>query len=277
MKGKKAVTVSNMIVTTILIILGFVIVVFFITQYGWKEQVDRQTCHQSILLRNSFNLGYLDIARTSIPLKCQTEKYCFVTSKSEDCEKFVGQEYEKVVADTNEKAVNKIANLIVELWGVKGEGKLQVFTRISGGEVIELKFYKNCLDSARLDFSKEFNKKFPVLTGLDFQLYQDCGGISCWDYLSGRGASDIFDARKNFQEGASAYSEIHTNKQKSILFFEITAHEGIIWLPFINTLLDIVNVERLDAPERLFYSGIILVNYDLAELSKLCDEFHNIP
>ena len=68
-KMKGEITTSQL-VTIVLFILGFAILLFALYELIWKGDLDKQVCHQSVILRATMP----DIAKGYVPLKCKTEK-----------------------------------------------------------------------------------------------------------------------------------------------------------------------------------------------------------
>ena len=131
MESKKGLTVK-FIVTMIVLVLSFSVILIFYFFYPWGGQIDKEACHQSIILRSTLNYGPLEPGKNIIPLKCQTEKIC-LTSSGEDC-----TEFEKVSKDnpiTKIKIKNKkeildaIADAMYDCHSMVGEGKLGFMPR----------------------------------------------------------------------------------------------------------------------------------------------------
>lgn len=124
--GKKAITVAFLI-TTILIILGLVILIFFISQLSWTGNVDREICHQSVIYRAT--LPNFAGAKDYVPLKCKAEKFCITSGiVGGKCNEFKGVEGVTKVKVKNEEDIERfIAKDIVDCWETMGEGKLALF------------------------------------------------------------------------------------------------------------------------------------------------------
>jgi len=65
-RGKKAALSAKMIVTIILLVAGFIILLFFMLRFVWTERVDKEVCHESVILRATLP----SIIEKYIPLKC---------------------------------------------------------------------------------------------------------------------------------------------------------------------------------------------------------------
>ena len=130
-KNKKGDITSKFIIGLVLVIIGFIILLFFITRSDWFSVIDKEACHNSVVYRSTFNLGPIEGSKI-IPLKCKTEKIC-LTMSGDDC-----IEYGK---GTRKNPVTKIklnsdmiiarreikdafANSMVDCHSMLGEGKL---------------------------------------------------------------------------------------------------------------------------------------------------------
>ncbi len=130
MVNKKAEITSGQLVTTIIIVLGFIVVLAFLGIYNWNPTIDKESCHQSIVYRSSFNLGPIEASK-NIPLKCKTEKICLSLS-GDDCEQFSGLEksdFKKIELKGNEVEIRTqikdvIAESMYDCNQILGEGKL---------------------------------------------------------------------------------------------------------------------------------------------------------
>jgi hypothetical protein len=134
-KNKKAEITITQTLTTILLILGFVILLFIFYRVYTTVSVDREACHQSVVFRAT--AAYLapsiasGAAKTAVPLKCQTSKIC-ITSGGGSCNEFKG---EKGITNVNVKDINTLqkvyAEEIVNCWSMMGEGKIDLFSGLT--------------------------------------------------------------------------------------------------------------------------------------------------
>ena len=59
-KNKKGDITSKFIIGLVLVIIGFIILLFFITRSDWFSVIDKEACHNSVVYRSTFNLGPIE-------------------------------------------------------------------------------------------------------------------------------------------------------------------------------------------------------------------------
>ncbi len=159
-KEKKADMSISWIVIIILTILGFVVLLLLYLFFPWKETIDLETCHNSVLIKAiTPNVPISGGKLVELPLRCKTEKICISTKTKGDCDEFYGKYTTKKVIKDPDKQQEKIKEILAEqlynCWWMMGEGKVQVFTREASGT-----YYKDrCVLCARIAFSKELKEQ----------------------------------------------------------------------------------------------------------------------
>jgi len=287
---KKGEITSSQLVKIILLVVGFTIVLWIFPTLLNEREVDREICHDSVLLRGALpdNLNIKNLPS----LKCQTRKVCLtdkIFGKGDCAEEFGEDKYEtiKISADNREEEINRfVARELADCWAMMGLGKLQIFTRKSTDE-------KRCVVCSRISFDKELkeelNKKVDGLG--DYVLTHEVPNqnVSYWEYLTKKRTIENYD--KNFDS--------FTTSGKAITFMEIgedaflkmtstwvlTAVGGVLGFKvgspgaglyagyFTGSLLG----SALDK-EIKYRTGWIFLDYNSEELKSLeCDSFENIP
>src|SRR3989344_3389121 len=164
-KNKNADITTSQIVMIILLVAGFAIIVFFIIQLSWSGQINRQVCHESVVVRGTLP----SLARGYIPLKCMTDKVCITSSTFGSCEAFKdvkGVTRARISSD-KDKARKDIERTITQeiysCWTMMGQGKLSLFsqelTKTYGIGTV----YPTCVLCSRIAFDKTSLEK----TGAD--------------------------------------------------------------------------------------------------------------
>jgi hypothetical protein len=127
-KRKKGEITTTTLISLILLVVGFAIALFVYMQLGWSGKVNREVCHQSVILRGTApSFGGL---QGGVPLKCQTEKFC-ITNKliGGKCDEFKGLDnVHKVRVSSVEDIERFIARDTIDCWKTMGEGKLALFS-----------------------------------------------------------------------------------------------------------------------------------------------------
>ncbi|MBU0466551.1 MAG: hypothetical protein KJ718_06485 [Nanoarchaeota archaeon] len=125
--NKRGLTAREIIIT-LLAIVGFVIVLFFVFAFNIEQRSQEEICRISVLKRGSV----FESTQAYIPLQCTTKKICL--SLGDKCdEQFLGEDSinEDVSSPTNEQSAKKIEKISAEemynCWSIMGEGKLNLF------------------------------------------------------------------------------------------------------------------------------------------------------
>ena len=126
-KGVKRGLALSTIIGLIILILGFVILVFAFTQINWTGDINREVCHQSVIYRAT--LPAFAGMKEYVPLKCQTQKICITSGlmggKCKEFENIKG--VSKVKVADREDIEKTIAQEIVSCWEMMGAGKVSIF------------------------------------------------------------------------------------------------------------------------------------------------------
>jgi len=220
-KMKKKGLVSSQLVTIILLLVGFVILMLVFPTLLNEDEVDRQVCHTSVILRgtlpDTFNLKDMP------SLKCQTAKFC-ITDKilgKGDCEYEFGDSFyvtARVSKDKTEEDINKfVARELASCWNMMGKGEIQVFTR---GLTTE----KKCKICSRIAFDKDLKDDLGgKVEGLgDYLKTREVPNqdISYLEFLINKGNPEEYDSSK--------YDNFSTD-QKAIVFIEVGTSKAWTW------------------------------------------------
>lgn len=105
---KRGVTVQSTLIGIIIVILSAAIIFLFLRALPYRETVDKEACHNSVILRSSAILRGESIIPATMPLNCKTQ--------------------EIVISSGNEEFIKReIANAMYDCWWMLGEGKLDFF------------------------------------------------------------------------------------------------------------------------------------------------------
>lgn len=97
MIGKRGAALTVYIIGIVVLVASVVAIFFIISQVDFTEDIDKQACKQSVVLRSSLNFGALK-ATEAIDLECKTKKIC-LTASGDDCAE---------VSSTEDNPVEKI-------------------------------------------------------------------------------------------------------------------------------------------------------------------------
>lgn len=197
--GNKGEMTSKMLVTIILLVIGFGIILLLYSRLAFSETIDSEVCHESVILRGTLpsTLGL----RASAPLKCQTEKICVRGKKSFDkgeCEEFANVDsFTNNDVDDITQIERLISQKIVECWGMMGEGKISIFSQHLANTYAIGDVYPSCVICSRIAFDKpsllERGVDIEERDVLNYMLTHKIPGKekSYYDYLAGEGPAKI--------------------------------------------------------------------------------------
>jgi len=252
---KRAQITSKTLVTMILLILGFLIVLFLYYQFNWTGRVDDEVCHQSVIYRGT--LPGLAGVKEYVPLKCKTEKLCVTSGLvGGSCEEFENVKgVTKIKVKTKEQVERAIAQEIVDCWRMMGEGKLSVFSQWLAEDYGIGSVYPSCVICSRIAFDKaKLEEKGINLDEINVMSYMMTRAvpdrdISYYEYLAGeRGKISVKDnieitdikedEEKNPVEGEKTNVVLEEltletsadSDELAVMFMQISAptHSGVI-------------------------------------------------
>ena len=113
--NKKGELSTQQIVLLIILIASFIIILLFLFRLNPGEELDKETCHQSVVLRGSKALP-----SNGIPLKCGTRYLCITEDGT--CESLTKPDVERV--KTEEDVYNILAEEMADCWWMFGEGEV---------------------------------------------------------------------------------------------------------------------------------------------------------
>lgn len=292
---------SGFLVSVIVIVVSFALIFwFFSAQFNWTGTIDKEACHESVILRAAAPdvLGAKDL----IPLKCQTKKVCIgvkggLFSPSSDCEEVYGNvEGVKRVSVKNTLDISKaIATEMVEAWEIMGEGKVNIYPSPGGENFKSTGAPKHCVIYSRIAFDLDSLKKEKInLNDVDLGAYLEGyekpgeKEVSYMQYFTDQGQPVKVSIRFN-------QSLIESGEVESFAILFVQISEGIDWtnVRFIDVLNILTGVggiiKGMAAGEAIGLcsefkskgasrgcSVIRVVNYDVEDISKYCNTIESI-
>lgn len=153
---------TSQLVTFILLLVGFVILMIVFYNFAFTGVVDRQTCHESVILRATLSaLPGGDITQGFIPLKCTTKNTCVTTKllKKGNCEEFENKKGLETARVSKKEEIEKyLAQEVLECWETMGEGKVDLFSSIKANFGVG-KVQSSCVICTRVAFDGESLEK----------------------------------------------------------------------------------------------------------------------
>ncbi|MEK6830944.1 MAG: hypothetical protein AABX77_02850 [Nanoarchaeota archaeon] len=180
-KGKIAV---EFLIGVIILVIGFIVVLYFIFLVPYTGVIDKETCHQSIVYRATAKIKVIDISQ-SIPLKCQTEKIC-LTMSGEDCGLASNKKnpvkkikLSKDKQEAREKIKEIFAGSMIACHSMLGEGQLNFLPH----EYLKFEDTKYGLICTRLVFDKESKEQVESIGFGEFYSYLEKKTVDDKSYL----------------------------------------------------------------------------------------------
>lgn len=184
---KKAELTTEQIVIIILLIAAFAIILYIYWQFNWKGMLNKETCHNSVILKAS-SPTFQGRKILDVPLRCQTEKICITTSSNGKCSDFgEDKDVRKEVIKSEEDVRKVIDQALYDCWWEMGEGKVDIFSREFSGKGYTVR----CVECSTIAFDDKIknnsNYKDKGISGLYKSLYEKIPGSSIRyvDFLAG--------------------------------------------------------------------------------------------
>lgn len=186
-----------MIITVVLLVIGFVILLYVFLQLGLFGASDKNICHQSVILRGT-TPAFAGL-KSYAPLSCKTEKVC-VTSKliGGECLEFAGEPGVTTVRVSSKTELEKyLTQNFFDCWSMMGEGKVSVFAQWLAEEYGFGKVYPSCVVCSRIAFdSASLESSGIKASEVDVEKYMQTHympgkTITYSDYLGGNGGKII--------------------------------------------------------------------------------------
>jgi len=155
-KSRKGALTQQQIVMYLVLIAGFLVLLFFIFVLDLGAITNKEICRNSVILRDK---------ATSIAgeLDCRTNYLCI--SGGEDCEGITATTEVKVDSESKEEIMKALAEEMSDCWYMFGEDKELDYT---GGPVSTR---VECAICSIVKFDEKVQGKFPTITYLEFYEY----------------------------------------------------------------------------------------------------------
>jgi len=164
--NKKGEMTSKQLITLVILIISFGIILFFWSMFNWQGDINRETCHTSVVLRASATFKGWEFM-DNIPLKCQTDRICFKNGLfSKGCDIY-GANVRNVKVANKEELLDFITEDIYNWHQTLGEGKVNFF------ETTWIIHDKHCLIDSVYSFDNQTREVIEKEGGLTFgEVYQ---------------------------------------------------------------------------------------------------------
>ena len=198
--NKKGDISISMVVTIIISVIGFAILLYFFYQLGFTGMVNRETCHQSVVIRAT--IPTFAGLQTYGTLKCKTDKICITSGLiGGACKEFKDAGGVTTVKVKSVTDIEKtIAQNIIDCWGMMGEGKVSIFSQWVAERYGFGKVYPSCVICSRIAFDLDGLKKAGIteegLKSVNVENYMQTRlipnkDVTYYEYLAGKGLAKI--------------------------------------------------------------------------------------
>ncbi len=157
------------LIWTILTIIGLIILFLSLSNFGFlsSSTIDKQACKESVILRNTFNVGTLvESGRNKIKLQCKTEDIC-ITNSNEKCEDVL-EDVETIIKvkdkEIKEKIIDIAANASIDCHYMLGRGFLDFMPTRTFSD-------NYCIICSRIAFDKETYEVAKDISQQEFYYY----------------------------------------------------------------------------------------------------------
>ncbi len=200
LKDKKALE-AEVLIGIIITILIAAVIFLFIRGLSLKGIIDREACHQSVVMR-SLPAGIGEAMKRGIPLKCKTEDI------------LINFEDEELIKQ-------RIATAMYDCWWMLGDGKMDFFARPWALSEV------NCVICSKISFSDATKSKYKKITGFTDYLRENKPAGNEKTYFK------LFDVTETFSDNDLENQEIETGGDYALVFslteksrFVLLAYEG---------------------------------------------------
>lgn len=195
LKNKKALE-SEVLIGIIITVIVAAVIFLFIRGWTWKGMIDREACHQSVLMRSMPSvIG--ESMKASIPLKCKTEDIL-------------------INFDDEELIKQRIANAMYDCWWMLGEGNLDFFSEGFWKGKASIGFGKSaCVVCSTIKFNDNIKNK---ISSVDVNDYLQNTKIYGKDVTYLEYFADQKDAK--LEIGAKV-ADIDTSKEYAVFYMGI--------------------------------------------------------
>jgi hypothetical protein len=246
--NKKAELTTENIVTLIVLIIGFIILLAFITGFNPSEEVDRLVCKTSVLLKATSKQIPILGSISSSSLNCHTRYIC-ITSDNK-CNKDSSIKIIKKVS-SSEEIFKILAEELSGCWSMFGEGKLDYFSKFN-----LINKQTSCSFCSLIYFDSDLNK---IKDENSYFVKNEKGEIiglnqtKFYFYLS---KNRVGNTNKNYLEylyGISSFSEFSSTLKKGAIGDSNKIQTNVLVnLPIINISKNyFVLLGAIDSPELL--------------------------
>jgi hypothetical protein len=200
---------SKTLVGLVLLLVGAVIIGVIISQLIWTGEVDKQVCHQSVILRATTP----SIAQSVISLKCRTQKFCITSGLfGRKCDETFKNTpgVEKVKVSDNKQIEKFISGEVVDCWKTMGEGKVSLFSqffaeRYGFGEV-----QSSCVICSRIAFDEKLASDKKI----------NLSQINVFDYMANHAIPNGEESYLQYIAGDSPVAQVSFSNVKVFESFE---------------------------------------------------------
>src|SRR3989344_6499740 len=167
---------SFYVITSVLALIGFLILLWFVVRVGIPDDAETQACHLSVITRATAP----ESAQQFVPLHCTTQKLCVKDGKGACTLSFAGERIKEVKVESrademgNREATRTVEGTLAEemysCWKMMGEGKLDLFQSLDQKAGLA-PVKSTCVICSRVALDVANERRQQILNAVDLPAY----------------------------------------------------------------------------------------------------------
>ena len=167
---------SFYVITSVLALVGFLILIWFVVRIGIDNEAETQVCHLSVITRATA----LEAAQQFVPLHCTTQKVCLKEGAGTCETSFAGEHIREIKVDkrTDETGTREairaveatLAEEMYSCWSMMGEGKLDLFQSLQKKTGLE-SVKSTCVICSRVAIDVAAGREAQILREVNLPAY----------------------------------------------------------------------------------------------------------
>lgn len=260
-RTKKADMTIETAAKIILLVLGFTILIFYISKVYLSYNPNDAACQQSVNIRGALP----SLGKDYSPLRCKTGLYCIAGDSNGKCEGAYGKDMigvSTVKVSTKSQIEKFLADKFVSCFTIMGEGKLSLFSQFRAKELGFGFIYPTCVICARIAFDfKSLDKagiNLQELNKLDIEVYMGShkipdGDVSYLTYFIKEGGKIAEQKNINLKDLSAKLTELKSQVNS---------------LPQLDDLSSDAIIQDLSAKQLANQQTATLMKTDISKISK---------
>ena len=240
---------AKTLVWIIIVIICFAIILLVIKTWPFTQTIDKEACHESVLLRSL--PGISEASKLITPLRCKTEDIR------------IDKNYR-----TEQMIQERVANAMYDCWWMLGEGKLTPFSESTWKEMGVIPAKSLCVICSTIKFDNKIKEKISQVDVLNYLNKEKIPGkdTTYFEYFSDeKGTILPTDVKVEPIKTDNDYAIIFSGFESEALWGPIAKDAGIVAGSFMmlggsmtgKLAKGLFGISRVTIPAKLNYMGTI--------------------